>query len=116
MFNPSNQVDLDDTARPIPQGFAIIKGSQGGQVYASIYLNPANMVELLPSATALTPAEQSILGQMLRLKPAYRTFRKDSAEFLGLVERGLVKVNKGGAAQITTDGKNALQASGYKGY
>ncbi len=62
MFNPRNAVDLDQTDRPLPINFAVIHGSEGNTVYASIYVNPATLTPMLPAAPQLGDFERSILN------------------------------------------------------
>lgn len=65
MFNPRNPVDLDGQERPLPPGFAVISGHEGGgrPVYASVEVHPSTMAPLLPSAPAaeLSALEQTVL-------------------------------------------------------
>ena len=109
MFNPNNQVDLDDKEYVIPEGFAVIQGSESDQVFAKIILNPRNIVPWLPAASDTSDDEQAMLAQFRGLKPAYRQTRGKEAMIDSLVARGYLKRSKNGATQITTLGKNACE-------
>jgi len=79
IYNPQNNVDLDDTERPLPPGFAIVDGSEGGgrPVYASIAVNPVTLAPMLPApATELTDIERRVLAWHKGLTSAGR---KDEA-------------------------------------
>jgi hypothetical protein len=71
-FNPTNAVDLDDTVRDLPPNFAVIHGSEGEQVYASVDVNPATLAPLLPEAPTLTESERAILCAYAGLTSAGR--------------------------------------------
>lgn len=71
MFNPTNRVDLDSKSYTIPPGVAVIKGSEGGHMYANIYVRPENLAPLLEEPVDLTEEEKSILGA-LQLKSGYK--------------------------------------------
>lgn len=116
MFNPQNAVDLDDSYKPIPDGFAVIKGSSGNYLTARILVNPSNLTKLIPDSNEdeLSELEKKAL-RVFRLRGGYR---KDEASreglvysaknplFAGLIASGHIKANKAGAMSITTKGKN----------
>lgn len=118
-FNPQNPVDLDNTPRPIPKDGAIIKGLWGGRpTWAYILVHPDNLVKLIPSGEEpeLTDKEQAALNIMSGIKSSYRKeefWRKklgpyslDNPVMQSLLDKGLIKVNRGGAMMITLKGKN----------
>ena len=113
MFNPRNAVDNDQSEVPIPDNVAVIQGSEGhGPTFASVLVNPQNMASLLPAPTEVTDHEKAILTIYATIKGGYRQGELDyikatADEVTALVERGLLKRNKAGATQITTEGKNA---------
>ena len=118
IFNPSNPVDLDSTARELPEGFAVIKGHTGNKTFAYVLVHPNNLQKLLPARADVTEQEQHALG-CFGLKPAYRqqefnryrdrlgVFNKDNPIIQALQAKGLIKINSNGSLQITTQGKNA---------
>lgn len=117
IYNPQNRVDLDTQSYPIPPGVAVIKGSIGGQTWATVYVAPETMAPLLPPApaAALSKLDQCVLVMYKSLTSAGR---KDEAIRKGirpsvmqeavmrLAALGFLKVNKAGSAQVTTAGKN----------
>jgi len=115
MFNPRNAVDLDTTPRPVPPGMAIVKGSKGGHVFATVYISPANTAALLPAKSELTDRQRSILAQYKSLTSAgranewsrYPESKPTDAELGELVALGLLSRNRAGAVSITTAGKNS---------
>ncbi len=115
MFNKDNQADMDHEAHVIPFNGAVIKGSSGNTVFATVYVNPDNLAKMLPAKTDVSADEARALGVMLGYKASYR---KDEYERLGLsfealkpglIAKGLIKVNAAGSATITTEGKNAAK-------
>lgn len=121
ILNPQNHVDLDDRNYLLPPNGAVIKGSEGGNrpVLATISLHPSNIVRFLPAAPSLSNDEQRVLYAYKSLKAG--PYRQDAMRGIPstvadeLVEKGMLKRSKNGATQITSDGKNALEQSGYKG-
>lgn len=116
-FAPTNHVDLDSTKRPLPDGFALIQGSEGnGPVYASVSVNPRNLSALLPEGASdeLTEKEKGALRLFSYISSARKEYAKGmgvefSAShplFASLIQRGYIKANKAGAMQLTTKGKN----------
>jgi hypothetical protein len=113
MFNPANAVDLDGAERQIIPGMAVIKGSEGDTVYATLYLHPDNLVKMLPAKPEVTKREAGILYVFCAYKSSSRKeelARKGvtPAELASLVTRGFLSVNKVGTT-ITTTGKNAAK-------
>ena len=116
MFNPGNAVDLDKTQRPLPEGFAVIKGSTGNFMHAYILLNPNNLAKFLPiNDVELSPRDRWILYTFDGLTSAGRKdewrYSRDipSEDDLNrLAEMGYLKRSRNGATKITTEGKNAL--------
>lgn len=97
---------------------AVITGTQGGRnnsVFASITVHPSNMAKMLPVTSApLSERELTILYAFRALKGGeprqehFRRYKVAQAEIDALEAKGLIKVNKAGAAQITTEGRNAF--------
>ena len=101
IFNPRNAVDLDTNEVPIPEGVAVIQGSEGyGPTFASVLLNPANVAALLPARAEVTDHERAILGIYRGIKGGYRQGELERinatlSEVDSLVDRGLLKRNRG---------------------
>lgn len=116
LFNADNQVDNDRSLYDIPSGYAVIKGSIGGQVYAYMTVHPDNIVKYLPvHDVELDARDKWILYTFDGLTSAGRRNEwercndKPSEDDLNrLAAKGYLKRNKNGATQITTEGKNAL--------
>jgi hypothetical protein len=114
MFNRANLVDLDKEERPVPMNGAIIEGSEGNGVRASITVRPETLTPLLPERPDLSKEEWSALNIVGGIKGGYRReefFRAGLGDYgpenpvvASLVQKGLVKVNKRGAVSVTTDG------------
>lgn len=114
-------VDSDDSTRPLPVGFAVILGYEGGgrPVSAGVSVHPQTMAPgLLPAPTEALPAKQlAALCAVRETKGGtYRVERFDR-EGLGkygpqnehvaaLVSAGLLKATAAGAISVTTAGKN----------
>ena len=127
MFNPQNQVDLDDKSYPLPTNGAVVKGTTGGSrpVYAYIVVNAANMAKLLPASDVaeLTPQEMKALHSIGGLKSSGRAdeFRRNGLGEYGpanplvkaLVEKKMLKVSPSGIT-LTLDGKNVREQTRYK--
>lgn len=65
MFNQQNNVDGDTTERPLPPGFAVIRGREGGDrpVSASISVNPATLAPMIAAPTIeLSDIERLVLA------------------------------------------------------
>lgn len=124
MFNPSNRVDVDTSSHVIPLNGAVIKGSEGNRVYATVYVSASNIVKALQSpVNELSPNEKGLLKCFSSIKSSYRkeyifggysrdyfanplteTEYKETVDSLAL--KGLVKVTKAGSVSLTTNGKN----------
>ena len=108
-------IDHDDRQHPIPPNGAAIVGESGGRgCFAAIHVHPTNVTPALQASDAtVTAREAAILACFARLKGgSYRrealgAGRVSKAEIDGLAARGLLKINKAGAGQITTAGRNA---------
>ena len=117
-FNQENQVDLNDQEYPIPENGAVILGSEGNTTFATIYLNPKNILAALPVANSLSDDERKIMYAYGCLKSgAYRNEElarlgikdpKNSGKIRALVERGFLKID-GRGIQITIEGKNTRE-------
>lgn len=118
--NPDNPVDLDTSLHELPEGGAVIRGSEGGDrpVYATVTLNPRNVMPWLSApAEELTDKERKILEAYGTLKAgeyrkqALREAKATEADIDALVSRGLLK-KTGAGVQITTAGKNTRRSLG----
>ncbi len=116
MFNPANAVDLDGNDYAIPEGVAVIKGTQGHpRVFAALYLSPVNVAKMLPGPAETTERERYLLDCYAGLTSAGRKEHwarrrgtaPTEAELDALVARGFVTRNRAGADAITTAGRNA---------
>lgn len=110
MFSPDNQVDNNDQSYPIPENGAVINGSTGEKVYATITISPANAAKLLPTTGIVSDREADILKIFKSYTSKYRKeyltrHNVTEDEIKSLASRGYLKVNKVGI-QITTEGKN----------
>jgi hypothetical protein len=117
MFERDNAVDNDQNAYPLPADGVAITGARGGgrPVFATLHV-PASMVNrILPAGRkeTLSDLERDVLGAFAGYTSAGRkewlernAVPADTVD--GLVTRGLLKRNRAGATQITTDGKNAV--------
>ena len=126
MFNVVNPIDLDRAPRTLPgNGLAIIGRIGGGRpTWAIIFIPPSMVARILPSTAGpeLSPelinalyCHTAIKGGAYRREELRR--RNVSADTIDqAVALGLILRNKAGACQITTDGRNALAASGHRGY
>lgn len=115
----SATIDHDNTPRALVANMAVIKGESGSKgCFASIVVAFSTLAALLPApSVALTDAQLIVLHCLKGYKSAYR---KDEASRAGinalayaealaqLVTLALAKQSSNGAAQITTEGKNAL--------
>jgi hypothetical protein len=114
----NRRVDNDHTSHPILPGFAVITGSSGSNVYATMHVHPSNMAPLLPMKVELSERLRVTLKVFKELTSMgrkneweiYNPSSKPTVDELNeLVHRGLLKRNKAGAMRITTEGKNAIQ-------
>lgn len=136
MFSPDNQVDGDMNSYPLPDGFAIIQGREGGSrpVFATILANPANLQKLLPAGNeaTLTESECYALHIIKQYKASYRRdaftrssyygrqreargivlgeYDRNNPLLIGLAAKGLIKIT-GAGIQITTEGRNACEST-----
>lgn len=110
-----NAVDSDDTARPLPPGFAVVQGTTGyPRTFATLIIHPSNAAPLLPAKAELTDRQRAILDQFASLTSAgrknewerYPASKPSDSEIAELVAAGMLKQNKAGALSITTEGKN----------
>lgn len=117
MFAKDNPVDLDTQVYPMPSNGVIIKGQTGyPRTFATIYVSPAIMPKMITAGpeTPLTQEERDALycyraikgGQYRRDELRRRKVQPATVD--ALVSRGLLKSNRAGAVQITTDGRNAV--------
>jgi hypothetical protein len=111
-------VDTDQKPYPLPPNGVVIKGQTGyPRTLARIYVHPSLMAgNLLPASEQDGPTEPQlhalycfgcIKGGQYR-RDEMRRRNVTPADVDSLVARGWAKVNKAGAGQITTEGKNAL--------
>jgi hypothetical protein len=133
MFNPKNQVDLDTEKYTIPEGVAVIKGSEGNYIYANLYIRPENITPLLSAPGDEISEEDFNVLQALTMKSNYKLdelgrsnrkfvtldYRKNgyvltklgAEKIEELRKRGFIKP---GVLGLTVEGKNALaQRRGY---
>jgi len=113
---------IDDATEEVslPQKTIVIKGLGGGSnpVSATIYAHPSTLAPLLPPAPSIGARDARILYAFRSLKSGpYRNeelkaVRCTDADLDALASKGFVKRSKNGATQITTEGKNALDAVG----
>jgi hypothetical protein len=102
----TTQVDTDDRIRPLLEGFAVIQGTTGyPRTLATIIINHANVVKMLPEKQNITNRQKDILYQFVAYKPSYRNKYPES-EINELIDMGMLKRSKSGALSITTAGKN----------
>ena len=112
--NPFNTtIDDYDKEIQIPENCVVIQGSSGYKgTFATLYVNPKNLANLLPVTNEdLTERQKNILEVFRGFKASYRkdVFERNEVteqELKELVQKGYVKENKRGAKQITTEGKN----------
>jgi hypothetical protein len=122
MFAPTNPVDRDGTEYPLPANGVIVMGSEGyPRTFAALYVSPALMPRMIAAPPAeLSPVERDALwchvgirgGQYRRDELRRRKVQPGTVD--ALVARGLLKANRAGAVQVTTDGRNAL--GDYRGF
>lgn len=123
MFSPQNSVDNNTNEYPIPMNVAVIKGTKGNNIFATIYLHKDNVVKFLPATkNELDDRDRWILFTYSGLTSAGRKNEyeregdKPSEDDLNrLAGKGYLKRSKNGATQITVDGRNALNLEfGYQ--
>lgn len=111
--------DLEEVT--LQPGMMVITGVTGGNqpVYAKIKAHPSNMAAMLPAAPALSERELIVLYAFRALKGGeyrqqhFRDYKVKQSEIDALAAKGLIKVNKAGAAQITTEGRNAFPTANW---
>jgi hypothetical protein len=124
--NPFSRNPVDDPSgvSPLPPGFAAF--TTGGR-YWELHLNPANVTKVLtapPESHALTHRELWLLWTFRALSSSGRRdewersrsgYRENpvggppsQAELAELAKKGVINVNRAGAAQITTAGRNVI--------
>ena len=116
-FNPDNQVDLDSKPYEIPNNMAVIKGSNGtDRMFATLYLSPNNVIKALPISVELDSRLRWILygykgltSQGRKNEYSRNNDKPSAADLKQLVDMGLLKQNKAGVCQITTEGKNCFK-------
>lgn len=123
-FNPENQVDLNTENYPIPENGAVILGSEGNKTFATIYLNPKNVLAALSEGDVLSDIERKIMYAYGCLKSGpYRNEElarcgikdpKNDPNVLSLMERKFLKKD-GRGIQMTTEGKNTRKNSAGSG-
>ena len=117
-------VDFDQTVRELPPDIAIINGSSGnGPAYATITLNPAAVVKLLPATDVVSLSERE--KQALQIVGSCNSGgRKSEFEYqnLGLYgpdnvlvrsleSKGLLSISKSGQVKLTTEGENLRRST-----
>lgn len=114
-----NQVDEDDSRHAIPVNGAAIRGTRGGghPVWATLYVNPYNMSQMIPQKVELPLMEEWALSILDGIKPGARStyfeergvgpYNAQNPVIQSLVQKGMVKVT-GSGMQITTTGKNSV--------
>jgi hypothetical protein len=118
-----SRIQSIETTLTVLANMAIIKGESGGRGhYARIKVAPLTLAKFLSTPQMeLSDNEKIVLACMKRLKSSYRLHEAQRvgvaepsyyAALATLKEKKLVKISSNGAAQITTEGKNAL--SGVK--
>lgn len=125
MFNPTNHVDLDQTARTLPPGFVVLKGSEGYDgTFCTLLTN--QLLRVAAPVEPLTKLEQDYLSVFVSYVSSARkkyllegdryakrepmTQAQISEVEQSLAAKGLVKINKAGSVTITTAGKNAARS------
>jgi hypothetical protein len=99
----------------LPPGFIALTSGMTGIWH--LHVHPENAAKFLPEAAEVTPRQKWILYTFNALTSAGRKNEWDRAgrhaphpeELQELLDRGLLKANKAGAMQITTDGKNVFR-------
>jgi hypothetical protein len=116
-------VDTDQTVYPLPPTGMVIRGQTGyPRTLARIYVHPSLMSgNLLPASDAEGPTQAQLNalycfghikgGQYRRDEMRRRHVTQSDVD--ECVARGWIKVNRAGAGQITTEGKNALGSFRY---
>ncbi len=121
--NPFQKQEMDDDSDFVIQpGVAALKGSKGGQVYCTITYHPSDKDSFIPEVAVVDiSAEESRALYVLGVVSSYRAdewvrsglpgkYSATNPLVLGLIAKGLVSSNKGGALALTTSGKNQRPA------
>jgi hypothetical protein len=115
MFNPGNLVDLDDSSHSLEMNVCALTGYVGES--ATLHVFPNNLQAFISTNNVeLTPAQEYVLAVYSGFTSAYRKelISRKKLNFLQvakeLEEKKLLKVNKAGAASITTEGKNVVES------
>lgn len=119
-FNTKNQVDLNTQDYPIPENGAVILGSEGNKTFATIYLNPKNVLAALPEGDVLSDLDRKVMYAYGCLKSgSYRNDElarcgvkdpKNDPNVRSLIERKFLKMD-GRGIQMTTEGRNTRKNS-----
>jgi hypothetical protein len=122
--NPFAPAKLDAVAAfALPAGFVVLTSTDSGR-YWTLHLHPDNAAPLLPAPASISPRERWILYSFRALTSAGRKNEFARAgkgaptapELAALAARGFLKINRAGAAQITTEGKNAIAGVNHAPY
>lgn len=114
--NPFEKTVDDMQPVKLQAGMVVITGVMGSTrpVFAKITANPDNVARLLPNYLPLSQRELTVLYAFRALKGGearrdhFRRYEVKQSEIDALEAKGLIKVNKAGAAQITTEGRNSF--------
>ena len=119
-FNQNNQVDLNTQNYTIPENGAVILGSEGNKTFATIYLNPKNVLAALSEGDVLSDLDRKIMYAYGCLKSGpYRNEElnrcgvkdpKNDPNVLSLISRKFLKID-GRGIQMTTEGRNTRKNS-----
>jgi hypothetical protein len=122
IFNPDNPVDLDTRPRPLRKNMAVVQGTTGGgkPTWAHVDVHPSNLQQLIGGDEEdLTEDEVKAVSMIVGYKPFYRKeqfpreglgeYGPDNPIILSLQKKGMVKINRAGAIQATTAGRNKAQ-------
>ncbi len=94
MFNPTNAVDLDREQRPLPPNFAVIHGTEGEMVRATVNVNPATLNPLLPKQTEeMSHLDRAVLSMYAGLNSGGRKNQierwvLDARQYAGILSDG----------------------------
>lgn len=115
--NPFQKSADDIEVITLQPNMAVITGVTGGNhpVFADIAIHPSNMAALLPAGNEpLSVRELTVLYAFRALKGGdarkrhFAEYKVKQSEIDALEAKGLIKSNKAGAIQITTEGRNAF--------
>jgi hypothetical protein len=111
----TNVIDADDRSHKLGHNCAVVRGSEGyGSTYASLYLDPSNVLPCLKSVETLDEEKMKVLLAFKSLTSAGRKgilFGKDKI-INELVELGYLS-KSGRGLSITTSGKNICGKRSY---